>query len=127
MYPTDRHYTKEHEWVLVQDNAATVGITHYAQDQLGDIVFVEIPEAGKQVEKGEVIGTIESVKAVSEIYAPVSGKLTAVNDALDGTPETVNSDPHGDGWYCKLELADKGELEGLMDAAAYEEFVESSG
>jgi glycine cleavage system H protein len=126
MYPTDRHYTKEHEWVLVQDDTATVGITHYAQDQLGDIVFVEIPEAGKQVAKGEVIGSIESVKAVSEIYAPLSGTLTAVNDSLDGTPETINGDPHGDGWYCKLTISDKGELDGLMDADAYEKFVESS-
>jgi glycine cleavage system H protein len=127
MYPTDRHYTKEHEWVLVENDSATVGLTHYAQDQLGDIVFVEIPEAGKQVEKGEVIGSIESVKAVSEIYAPVSGTVTAVNENLDQAPETVNGDPHGDGWYCKLQVANKGELDALMDAAAYEEFVESSG
>ena len=126
MYPTDRHYTKEHEWILVQDDKAVIGITNFAQDQLGDIVFVEIPEAGKEVGKGEVIGSIESVKAVSEIYAPISGTVVEVNENLDQAPETVNGSPHDDGWYCKLTIADRGELDGLMDAAAYEEFVESS-
>jgi glycine cleavage system H protein len=127
MYPTDRQYSKEHEWVLVADDAATVGITHYAQDQLGDIVYVEIPETGKQVEKGEVIGSIESVKAVSEIYAPFAGSVIEVNDALDQAPETINSDPHGEGWYCKIKVANRSELEELMDAAAYQEFVEAAG
>jgi glycine cleavage system H protein len=126
MYPKDRRYTKEHEWVLKEDAAATMGITDYAQDQLGDIVYVEVPEVGKQVSKGDVIGSIESVKAVSEIYAPVSGTIMAVNEELDGTPEVVNSDPHGKGWYCKMELSDAGELEGLMDSEAYGQFVESS-
>jgi glycine cleavage system H protein len=127
MYPTDRQYSKEHEWVLVADGSATVGITDYAQDQLGDIVYVEIPETGKQVAKGDVIGTIESVKAVSEIYAPLSGSVVAVNDALDQSPETINSDPHGEGWYCKVQVADPGELNELMDAAAYQDFVDSAG
>lgn len=127
MYPDDRRYTKEHEWVLKEDDAATMGITDFAQDQLGDIVYVEVPEVGKQVSKGDVIGSIESVKAVSEIYAPVGGKIAAINEDLDGTPELVNSDPHGGGWYCKVELSDAGELDGLMDSAAYGEFVESSG
>jgi len=126
MYPKDRRYTKDHEWILREGEAATVGITHYAQDQLGDIVYVEVPEVGRQVAKGEVIGSIESVKAVSEIYAPVGGTIVAVNADLDGTPEMVNSDPHGDGWYCKVELAAPQELDDLMDAEAYGEFVESS-
>ena len=126
MYPTDRQYTKDHEWVKVEDDAATIGITNFAQDQLGDIVFVEIPEAGKQVEKGEVIGSIESVKAVSEIYAPISGTVLAVNDGLDQAPETVNSEPHEGGWYCKLQIANRDELGELMDAAAYEELVAAS-
>lgn len=126
MYPKDRRYTKEHEWILREGDAATVGITHYAQDQLGDIVYVEVPEVGRQVSKGDVIGSIESVKAVSEIYAPVGGTIVAVNEDLDGTPEIVNSDPHGGGWYCKLELSDAAEIDDLMDAEAYGEFVESS-
>jgi len=126
MYPKDRRYTKEHEWILREGDAATVGITHYAQDQLGDIVYVEVPEVGRQVSKGDVIGSIESVKAVSEIYAPVGGTIVAVNEDLDGTPEIVNSDPHGGGWYCKLELSDAAEIDDLMDAEAYGEVVESS-
>jgi glycine cleavage system H protein len=126
MYPKDRRYTQEHEWVLKEGEAVKVGITHFAQDQLGDIVYVEVPEVGRTVAKGDVIGSIESVKAVSEIYAPVSGTIVAINEDLDGTPEIVNSDPHEGGWYCKLELGDASELEGLMDSEAYEGFVESS-
>ena len=126
MYPTDRQYTKEHEWVMVQDDAATIGITDFAQDQLGDIVFVEVPEKGKQFEKGEVIGSIESVKAVSEIYAPISGTVVEVNESLDQSPEAVNSSPHGDGWYCKLKIANRDELGELLDPAAYEEIVAAS-
>jgi len=127
MYPKDRRYTKEHEWVLQEGDTATMGITEFAQDQLGDIVYVEVPEVGKKVSQGDVIGSIESVKAVSEIYAPVGGTVAAVNADLDGTPELDNSDPHGGGWYCKLDLSDAGELDSLMDAAAYEEFAESNG
>lgn len=126
MYPKDRRYTKEHEWILREGDAATVGITHYAQDQLGDIVYVEVPEVGRQVSKGDVIGSIESVKAVSEIFSPLSGTVAAVNGDLDGQPELINSDPHGGGWYCKIELSEPGQLEALMDAAAYEAFAEAA-
>lgn len=120
MYPTDRHYSKEHEWVQVSGDRARVGITDFAQQELGDIVYVELPEEGKQVRPGDVLGTIESVKAVSEIYAPVAGTVVERNTSLDEHPETVNSDPHGAGWYCALRLADAAEVEALMDAAAYE-------
>jgi glycine cleavage system H protein len=125
MYPTDRKYTKEHEWILIEGNVGTIGITEFAQQELGDIVYVELPEKGKQVSKDDVIGTIESVKAVSEIYSPVSGTVVEANDALDEGPETVNQDPHGGGWYCKIELSDPTELEGLMDAEAYRQLAES--
>ena len=126
MYPTDRRYSKEHEWVLVEEGVATVGITDFAQDQLGDIVYVELAEEGRQVQPGDVLGTIESVKAVSEIYSPLAGTVTAVNAGLDVQPELVNSDPHGSGWYCKIELSDPEQVEGLMEAAAYEEFAQQS-
>jgi len=119
MYPTDRKYSKEHEWVAVDGDTARVGITDFAQQELGDIVYVELPDEGKQVTAGEVIGTIESVKAVSEIYAPISGTIVARNDSLDEKPETVNSDPHGAGWYCALRFTDPAEIEALMDAEAY--------
>ena len=127
MYPTDRRYSKEHEWIQVEDGVGLIGITHFAQDQLGDIVFVELPEEGKQVEVGDVIGTVESVKAVSEIYSPVSGKVVSSNQDLDGQPELLNAEPHGKGWYCKIELKDSAEVDGLMDAVAYEEFTRKSG
>ena len=126
MIPTDRRYSKEHEWVLVDGEEATIGITHYAQDQLGDIVFVELPEEGTDVAKGDVVGTIESVKAVSEIYAPITGKIAAVNNDLEGAPETMNSDPTDGGWYCKMTVGDAAELDGLMDAAAYEALTQES-
>jgi glycine cleavage system H protein len=127
MYPTDRRYTKEHEWILVEGDTGTIGLTDYAQDQLGDIVYVELPEKEKEFGKGDVLGSIESVKAVTEIYSPVSGTVLDVNEDLDGEPEKVNGDPHGDGWYCKMKIADAAELDEHMDAAAYQEFVESSG
>jgi len=127
MYPTDRRYSKEHEWVLVEEGVATVGITDFAQDQLGDIVYVELAEEGRSIQPGDVLGTIESVKAVSEIYSPLSGTVAAVNSDLDAQPELVNSDPHGSGWYCKIELSDPGQLEALMEAAAYEEFAQQAG
>jgi glycine cleavage system H protein len=123
MVPTDRRYSKEHEWILVADDVATVGITHFAQDQLGDIVFVELPEVNAELGRDEVMGTIESVKAVSEIFAPISGKVLEVNQDLEGAPETVNSDPNGAGWYCKMSIANSDELDGLMDAAAYEQLT----
>ena len=119
MVPNDRRYTKEHEWVQSAGGAATVGITDFAQKELGDIVFVELPEIGRAVAPGDVLGTIESVKAVSELYAPVSGTITEINTLLSDTPETVNLDAHGAGWICKIALAKAGELEGLMDAEAY--------
>ena len=124
MNPTDRKYTDDHEWVLAQDGAAVIGITDFAQQELGDIVFVELPETGKAVKKGDSIGTIESVKAVSDIYAPISGTVTEVNSKLEEAPDTVNTDPFGDGWYCKMQVDDAGELDGLMDAAAYETKIE---
>ena len=123
MYPTDRRYTKEHEWVLVDGATGTIGITDYAQDQLGDIVYAELPEVGRQVGQQEVMGTIESVKAVSELYAPVGGEIVEVNSGLEEKPEVVNQDPHGAGWYCKLTLTDPSQVGQLMDAAAYEDFI----
>ena len=120
MVPTDRRYSKEHEWILVDGDVATIGITHFAQDQLGDIVFVELPEENAELSKDDVVGTVESVKAVSEICAPISGKIVAVNSELEVAPERMNSDPNGAGWYCKMAVADTDELGQLMDAAAYE-------
>ena len=123
MVPSDRRYTKEHEWVLVSSGSATIGITDFAQGELGDIVYVEAPELGKSVVAGDVLGTIESVKAVSELYAPVSGTVTEVNAALAQAPETLNRDPHGAGWICRMSVATPSELEGLMDAAAYQGMI----
>jgi glycine cleavage system H protein len=123
MVPSDRRYTKEHEWVLVSSGTATIGITDFAQGELGDIVYVEAPEVGKSVAAGDVLGTIESVKAVSELYAPVSGTVTEVNAALAQAPETLNRDPHGGGWICRMSVSSPSELEGLMDAAAYAALV----
>lgn len=120
MFPNDRRYTKEHEWVKVEGLAATVGITDFAQSELGDIVYVELPELGRVVASGDVLGTIESVKAVSELYAPVSGKIVKVNTLLNDKPETVNSDAHGTGWICTIELSRAAEIEALMDATAYQ-------
>jgi glycine cleavage system H protein len=119
MFPNDRRYTNEHEWVRSAAGAATVGITDFAQRELGDIVYVELPEIGRAVSLGEVLGTIESVKAVSELYAPVSGTITEVNTLLGDKPETINLDAHGAGWICKLTLSKPSELDGLMDAEAY--------
>jgi len=123
MYPTDWHYSKDHEWIRPDGEEVKIGITDFAQQELGDIVYVELPEAGTEVKAGDTLGTIESVKAVSEIYAPVSGTVQAVNDSLDEAPESINKDPHGDGWYCTLKLADASELDGLMDAAGYEKLI----
>ena len=123
MQPTHLRYSKEHEWLHVDQGKGTMGITDFAQHELGDIVYVELPEPGRQFKAGEVIGTIESVKAVSEIYAPVSGEVLEVNSALGDEPQKVNRDPHGEGWICRVSLADSGEVGNLMDAAAYESFV----
>lgn len=118
MYPADYRYTKDHEWVKTEGGVATVGITHYAQAQLGDVVFVELPAVGRTITQGEVFGTIESVKAVSELYAPVSGEVTAVNDALSTAPESVNKDPHG-AWIIKVKPSNAGDVDALLDATAY--------
>jgi len=119
MFPNDRRYSKDHEWVKVEGGDATIGITDFAQQELGDIVYVELPAIGRSVGQGEVLGTIESVKAVSEIYAPVSGTIAAVNTLLSEKPETVNTDAHGAGWICKLSLTARGEVDALMDSATY--------
>ncbi|UZK70882.1 glycine cleavage system protein GcvH [Sphingomonas sp. S1-29] len=118
-----RHYTSDHEWIDVDGDGATVGITDYAQGQLGDIVFVEVPDEGREVAKGGEAAVVESVKAASDVYAPVSGTVTQGNPALVDDPSLVNSDPEGEGWFFKLRLTHPSELEGLMDEAAYKEFV----
>jgi glycine cleavage system H protein len=122
MYPADRKYTKDHEWISVSGGEGRVGITEYATKQLGDIVYLELPEVGKTVKQGEVLGTIESVKAVSEIFAPVSGEVVEVNKALADKPEAVNEDSHGS-WMVALTLADPGELNTLLDATQYSELA----
>ncbi len=123
MYPANFRYTKEHEWVNAAGGTATVGITDYAQHELGDVVFVELPKVGAHVKAGESLGTIESVKAVSEIFAPVSGEVIEVNPELANAPEKVNEDPHGAAWLIKVKLANAAELAALLDAAAYEKFI----
>ena len=123
MVPGDLRYTKEHEWVRVDGDEAVVGITQFAADQLGDIVFVELPAAGKALERHATFGVVESVKAVSDLFAPVAGEVTAATDALAGSPELVNSDPYGEGWMLRISLADPAQVEELLDAAAYEQLV----
>jgi len=125
MYPEDRRYTKEHEWIRLEGDRGTVGITQYAQEQLGDVVFLELPEVGRKIAPGEVFGTVESVKAVSELYSPVAGEVVEVNSALVQKPEVVNSDPHGAAWMMKVKLADPAAIGGLMDARAYQAYVQS--
>ena len=123
MYPENFRYTKEHEWVLVEGDTGTIGITDYAQGELGDVVFVELPAVGKSVKQHESLGTIEAVKAVSDIYAPVSGTITEVNKDLSATPELVNKDPYGKGWMVKMKLANPAELKSLHDEKAYQALV----
>jgi glycine cleavage system H protein len=118
-YPDDLRYSREHEWVRSEGDGATIGITSYAADELGDIVFVELPEVGSSLSQFATFGVVESVKAVSDLYAPVSGEVTEVNEALRDAPELLNSEPFGEGWIAKVSLADPSELEQLMDAAAY--------
>jgi glycine cleavage system H protein len=120
MYPDDLRYSKDHEWVRVEGSRATIGITSFAADELGDIVFVELPEPGTAVKQFASFGVVESVKAVSDLYAPVSGEVAEVNDALRDKPELVNADPFGDGWMMRVELGAPDEVEQLMDAAAYQ-------
>ena len=122
-YPANYRYTNQHEWVEVKGDVATVGITDYAQHELGDVVFVELPKPGAKVTAGKSLGTVESVKAVSEIFAPVSGEVTEANAALSSAPESLNSDPHGAAWLIKIKLANPAEVSGLMDAAAYQAFI----
>jgi len=117
-------YTEEHEWVRLEGDTAVVGISQYAQEQLGDVVYVELPEVGRKVEKGKEMAVVESVKAASEVYAPVSGEVVAANAALTAEPAKVNADPMGEGWFVKLKIANQGELDKLMDEGAYKKFVE---
>jgi glycine cleavage system H protein len=123
MYPKDYRYTKEHEWIKADGAAGTIGITDYAQQELGDVVFVELPKVGAQLKAGQSLGTVESVKAVSEIFMPVSGEVAEANPALADAPEKINSDPHGTAWLIKVRLADPKEVTSLMDAAAYETYI----
>jgi glycine cleavage system H protein len=123
MYPTTYRYTKEHEWLNVEGSQATLGITDYAQQELGDVVFVQLPKVGAQVKAGQSFGTVESVKAVSDLYSPVSGEVTEINSALADAPEKINQDPHGAAWLLKIRLADPKETAGLMDAAAYQAYI----
>ena len=123
-YPSDRKYTREHEWVHVEGNVGTVGITYYAQSELGDVVFVDLPDKGRALVAGEELGTIESVKAVSEVYAPVSGEILEVNTALRDHPEKVNADPYGEGWLVKVRVGTPGETDHLLSADDYRSHVE---
>ena len=123
MYPENFRYTKEHEWVKVEGESATIGITHHAQSELGDIVYVDLPKVGSTVEQGKTFGSVESVKAVSDIYSPVSGEVTAINEALNTTPEKLNADPHGDAWLIKIKLSDASQANALMSRADYEVYL----
>ncbi len=125
MYPENFRYTKEHEWVLVEGDTGTIGITDHAQEELGDIVYVDLPKPGVRVEQGKSLGSVESVKAVSDVYSPVSGEVLAVNEVLADKPETLNSSPHGEGWLVKLRLSAPAEIESLMTAADYQNYVEA--
>jgi glycine cleavage system H protein len=118
------YYTKEHIWVKIENDVATIGITDYAQSQLGDVVFIELPEVGREVESGEVIATVESIKAVSEIYSPLTGKIISINEDLANEPSIINSDPYGDGWICDIQMKDLTEIEDLMTADDYRAYLE---
>ena len=121
--PEDLHYSKDHEWVRVDGNIAIVGITDYAQDSLGDVVYVELPKAGEQFAANESFGSVESVKAVSEVFSPVSGEIVEINDSLTDAPEKVNTDPYGDGWMIRVKMSAPGEVDSLLTAAEYEDFT----
>ncbi|MGH9339045.1 MAG: glycine cleavage system protein GcvH [Acidobacteriota bacterium] len=121
--PEDLLYTRQHEWVLVNEKVGTVGITDYAQSELGDVVYVELPEAGESLDAQQVFGSIESVKAVSEVYTPISGEVVESNESLTESPETVNEDPYGEGWMIRIQINDPSELDGLMSAQEYSEYV----
>ncbi|MDP6483105.1 MAG: glycine cleavage system protein GcvH [Nitrospinota bacterium] len=122
-YPGELQYTKEHEWVLIEGDNARVGITDYAQSQLGDVVYVELPEAGSQVETGNTFGVVESVKAVSDLFVPVSGTVKEINNSLEETPEIINTDPYVNGWMIVIEMSDKSELDELLSAEDYQTYV----
>ncbi|MBI3667539.1 MAG: glycine cleavage system protein GcvH [Acidobacteria bacterium] len=123
MYPDDYRYTKEHEWIKVEGDTGTVGITFHAQKELGDIVYVELPKVGAAVTAGKTMGSVESVKAVSDIYSPVTGEVIAVNDTVTSTPEQLNQDPHGSAWLVKVRLANRQEIDGLLTAADYQAYI----
>ncbi len=123
MYPESYLYSEEHEWLSVEEDVCTIGITQFAQDELGEVVFVELPTVGDSFEKGDEIGTIESVKAVAEIYTPLSGEIIEVNSELDDSPELINEDPHAKGWICKIRMASDSDLSVLMSAEKYSEFA----
>ncbi|MDQ1650121.1 MAG: glycine cleavage system protein [Frankiaceae bacterium] len=124
MYPDDLKYTTQHEWVRLDGQTARIGITSYAQDALGDIVFVQLPDVGDGLESGQAFGEVESTKSVSDVYAPVSGEVKAKNEALDSTPELVNSDPYGEGWLIEISVADPSALDGMLDAEAYQRHID---
>jgi glycine cleavage system H protein len=123
MYPEDLHYTKQHEWVRVSEDVGVVGITDYAQKELGDVVYVDLPRVGAALQQGKVMGSVESVKAVSDIYAPVSGEVIEINDVLSTAPEKLNESPHGDGWMVKIRLSIPSEISALLSAADYQKYV----
>ena len=122
--PSDLKYSREHEWIRVEGNVVTIGITDYAQEELGDIVNVELPDEGDEIHKDEAFGAVESVKASSEVFSPVSGKIVEVNEPLLDAPEMINEDPYDEGWMVKIELSDSSELNELMDAAGYEQYIQ---
>ena len=122
-YPIQYRYTKEHEWVDLDGTLAKIGITDHAQSELGDVVFVELPAVGTAVSQGDALGTVESVKAVSDVFAPIAGKVVEVNSELESAPETMNTDPHGAGWLVVLEVSDPSQVDSLLDAAAYEKLI----
>jgi glycine cleavage system H protein len=121
--PEDRRYTEEHEWALAEDGRVRIGITDYAQEQLGEVVFVTLPKVDRRVQAGETVAEVDSTKSVAEVYAPLSGRVVAANDALAGAPELVNRDPYGEGWFILLEADDPSAVDGLLDAAAYRALV----
>lgn len=125
MYPTDYLYSREHEWVRVEDDVVVVGITEFAQQELGEVVFVELPEIGQVFDANDELGTIESVKAVAEVYTPVAGEVVEVNDAVVDDPELLNEDPHGEGWLLRIRFSSAADLKDLMNAEQYEEYVQS--
>lgn len=127
MYPVDRRYSKDHEWIRLEGERGTVGITDYAQNQLGDVVYLELPDVGRTLAAHDRFGTVESVKAVSELYCPVAGDVVEVNSPLVSSPEAINSDPHGKAWMIVLKVSSPGDLDGLMDASAYEVYIQNEG